>query len=126
MGFLVAFSGTGLVAGFVWVDTFIAPELAKSPPQLLEMGSPPGRSLSLLVFGVGWALFGLATLWAGVYPRQAAMLLIIGAVISTVLNLAFLPVPFGGLPFEAAVAWLGVALFTGWGTSVSEQPSRVS
>jgi hypothetical protein len=126
LGFLAAFAGTGLVAGFLWTDTFIAPELAKSAPQLLEMGSPPGRSLSLLVFGVGWALFGLATLWAGVYPRQAAMLLIIGAVISTVLNLAFLPVPFGGLPFVAAVAWLGVALFTGWGTSVSEQPSRVS
>ena len=126
LGFLVAFSGTGLVAGFLWTDTFVAPELAKSAPQLLEMGPPPGRSLSLLVFGVGWALFGLATLWAGVYPRQAAMLLIIGAVIGTVLSLAFLPVPFGGLPFEAAVAWLGVVLFTGWGTSVSEQPSRVS
>jgi hypothetical protein len=54
------------------------------------------------------------------------VLLIIGAVIGTVLNLALLPVPVGGLPFEAAVAWLGVALFTGWGTSVSGQPSRVS
>jgi hypothetical protein len=126
LGFLVAFSGSVLVAGFLWTDTFVAPELARSAPQLLAEGPPPGRSLSLLVFGVGWALFGLVTLWAGVYPRQAAMLLIIGAVISTVLNLAFRPVPFGGLPFEAAVAWLGVALFTGWGTSVSEQPSRVS
>jgi hypothetical protein len=54
------------------------------------------------------------------------MLIIIGAVIGTVLNLALLPVPFGGPLFEAAGAWLGVALFTGWGTSVSEQPSRVS
>ena len=126
LGFLAAFAGTGLVAGFLWTNTFVAPELARSSPQLLEMGPPPGRTLSLLVFGVGWALFGLASLWAGVYPRQAAMLLIIGAVIGTVLNLAFLPVPFGGLPFEAAVAWLGVALFTGWGTSVSEQPTRVS
>ena len=54
------------------------------------------------------------------------MLLIIGAVMGTVLSLALLPVPFGGLPFEAAVAWLGVVLFAGWGTSVSEQPSRVS
>lgn len=126
LGFLAAFAGTGLVAGFLWTNTFVAPELARSAPQLLEMGPPPGRSLSLLVFGVGWALFGLASLWAGVYPRQAAMLLIIGAVIGMVLNLAFLPVPFGGLPFEAAVAWLGVVLFTEWGTSVSEQPSRVS
>jgi hypothetical protein len=126
LGFLVAFAGTGLVAGFLSTDTFVAPELARSAPRFLAEGPPPGRSLSFLVFGVGWALFGLASLWADVYPRQAAMLLIIGAVIGTVLSLALLPVPFGGLPFGAAVAWLGVVLFTGWGTSVSEQPSRVS
>lgn len=125
LGFVVAFSGTVLVAGFVWVNTFIAPALATSAPQFLEMGPPPGRSLSFLVFGVGWALFGLASLWAGVYPSQAAMLLIIGAAISTVLSLTFLPVPFGSLLFEAAVAWLGVVLFTGWGTSDTGQPSRV-
>jgi hypothetical protein len=35
-------------------------------------------------------------------------------------------VPLGGLPFEAAVAWLGVALLIGWGGSASTQPSRVS
>jgi hypothetical protein len=126
LSFLAAFSGTVLVAGFLWTDTFIAPALATSAPQFLNMGPPPGRALSLLVFGVGWALFGLASLWAGVYPRQAAMLLIIGAAISTVLSLTFLPVPFGGLLFEAAVVWLGVVLFTGWGTSAPEQPSRVS
>ena len=126
LGFVVAFSGTVLVAGFLWTDTFVAPELARSAPQLLAEGPPPGRSLSLLVFGVGWALFGLVSLWAGVYPRQAAMLLIVGVAISTVLNLTFLPVPFGGLLFEAAVAWLGVVLLTGWGTSDTRQPSRVS
>jgi hypothetical protein len=126
LGFLVAFAGTGLVAGFLWTDTFVGPELATSAPRFLAEGPPPGRALSFLVFGVGWALFGLASVVAGVYPRQAAVLLIIGAVIGMVLSLTFLPVPFGGLPFEAAVAWLGVALFTGWGTSVSGQPSRVS
>ncbi len=126
LGFLAAFAGTVLVAGFLWTDTFIAPALATSAPQFLNMGPPPGRSLSFLVFGVGWALFGLASLWAGVYPRQAAMLLIIGAAISTVLSLTFLPVPFGGLLFELAVAWLGVVLFTGWGISAPGQPSRVS
>jgi hypothetical protein len=126
LGFVVAFAGTVLVAGFLWTDTFVAPELARSAPQLLAEGPPPGRSLSLLVFGVGWALFGLASLVGRVYPSSAAVLVIIGAVIGTVLNLTLLPVPFGGLPFEAAVAWLGVVLFTGRGTSVSGQPSRVS
>jgi hypothetical protein len=128
VGFMVAFAGTVLVSGFVWVDHFVAPELAElatSAPRLMESGPPPGRALSLLVFGIGWVLFGLASLVGRVYPGQAAALLIVGAVISTVLNLTLLPVPLGGLLFEAAVAWLGVVLLTGWGGSASAQPSRV-
>ena len=126
VGFVVAFAGTVLVSGFAWVDTFVAPELATSAPQLMESGPPPGRALSFLVFGIGWALFGLASVVGRIYPRWASALLIIGAVISTVVSLTLLPVPLGGLPFEGAVAWLGIALFTGWGGSVSGQPSRVS
>jgi hypothetical protein len=127
LGFVVAFTGTVLVAGFAWVDTFVAPELATSAPRLFEAGPPPGRSLSFLVFGVGWALFGLASLVGRVYPSRAAILLIIGAIIGTVVTLTFPPVPLGWLPFEAAVALLGVALLTGWGGSAaSGQPSRVS
>jgi len=126
LGFVVAFAGTMLVAGFRWVDTFLAPELATSAPGVFESGPPPGRALSFLVFGIGWALFGLASLVGRVYPRSASALLIVGAVIGTVLSLTLLPVPLGGLPFEAAVAWLGVALLTGWGGSASTQPSRVS
>jgi hypothetical protein len=34
LGFVVAFAGTVLVAGFAWVDTFVAPELATSAPGL--------------------------------------------------------------------------------------------
>ncbi len=127
VGFVVAFAGTVLVSGFVWVDTFVAPELATSAPRLFEAGPPPGRSLSFLVFGIGWALFGLASLVGRVYPRSASALLIVGAVIGTVVSLTLLPVPPGRLPFDAAVAWLGVALLTGWGgTAASGQPSRVS
>ena len=32
VGFVLAFAGTVLVSGFVWVDTFVAPELATSAP----------------------------------------------------------------------------------------------
>ena len=32
VGFVVAFAGTVLVSGFVWADTFLAPELATSAP----------------------------------------------------------------------------------------------
>jgi hypothetical protein len=123
--FVVAFAGTMLVSGFAWVDTFLAPELAASAPRLTESGPPPGRALSFLVFGIGWILFGLASLVGRVYPRSASALLIAGAVILTVVTLTLLPVPLGGLPFEAAVVWLGVALLTGWGGSASAQPSRM-
>ena len=123
--FVVAFAGTVLVSGFAWVDTFVAPELASSVPRSIEWGPPPGRAMSFLVFGIGWVLFGLDSLVGRVYPRSASALLIVGAVIGTVLSLTLLPVPLGGLPFEAAVVWLGVALLTGWGGSASAQPSRV-
>jgi hypothetical protein len=72
VGFVVAFAGTVLVSGFVWVDTFVAPELATSAPRFIESGPPPGRALSFLVFGIGWALFGLASLVGRVYPRSAS------------------------------------------------------
>jgi hypothetical protein len=126
VGFVVAFAGTMLVSGFVWVDHFVAPDLATSASRLVESGPPPGRALSFLIFGIGWALFGLASLVGRVYPSSASALMIVGAVISTIVILTLLPIPFGDLVFVAAVAWLGVALLTGWGGSASTQPSRVS
>ncbi len=70
------------------------------------------------MFTVGWVLFGLATLRARVYPRVAAALLIVGAV------LAFLPLSLSTVLFGAAIAWLGFILFTGRDASAA-QPSRV-
>ncbi len=75
--------------------------------------------MTLITFGVGWLLFGIATLRARIFPRAAAILLLIGAVI------AVLPLPFTVIVFAIAVAWLGFALFTGRQAS-TEQPSRVS
>ena len=42
LGFLVAFAGTGLVAGFLSTDTFVAPELARSAPRFLAEGPHRG------------------------------------------------------------------------------------
>jgi hypothetical protein len=118
-GFLVAFLGTALVMGFFWAILFLTPTLAVEAPVLLDEGPPPGFFFTLITFSVGWLLFGIATLLARVYPRTAALVLIIGAVIS------ILPLPFTGIVLAVAVAWLGFALFTEGGTS-AQQPSRVS
>ena len=121
VGFLVAFLGTVLLAGALWFELFITPSLAAQAPELLaaELGLP-GFILMVLLGAVGWVLFGVATLRAGVYPRWAAILLIVGGVI------AFLPVPLVGIIFSVTVAYLGFLLFTGQARS-DEQPSpRVS
>ena len=80
----------------------------------------PLRDLgSVISSGVGWLLFGAATLRARVYPRAAAVLLMVGAV------LAALPLPFTYVVFGVAVAWLGSGLFARRGEA-TRQPSRAS
>ncbi len=120
VGFLVAFLGTVLLAGALWFELFITPALATEAPGLLEAElGLPGFILMLLFGTVGWVLFGVATLRAGVYPRWAAILLIVGGAI------AFFPLPLAGIIFSVTVAYLGFLLFTGQVGS-DEQPSRVS
>jgi len=118
-----AFVRLPLALGAVWAQLFIAPFLAVEAPRVLD--SEPAGTLALgftlaflVFFPLGWLLFGVATLRAGVYPRVAAIVLIIGAVIS------FLPIPATGIVLNVAVAWLGFMLFTEQVRS-DEQPSRV-
>ncbi len=119
-GFLVAFLGTTLVSGALWFELFITPSLAAEAPELTEAElGLTGFVLSFLLVIVGWLLFRVATLHVRVYPRWAALLFIVGAVVS------FVPIPLSGIVLSVAVAWLGLALFTGRGMS-GEQPSRVS
>lgn len=107
-GFLVAFFGTALLVGAVWFQTLAARTLALAVPGFFE-DDPAGWGMgsSYVLAALGWLLFGVATLRARVYPRWAAILLIIGAV------LLGLPVPGVEIVFAVAVAWLGFVLFTG-------------
>jgi hypothetical protein len=120
VGFLVAFAGTVLVAGFLWASIFIAPVLATEAPELLDAGPPPGLFLAGITCGVGWLLFGIAALRARVYPRWATILLIVGAV------LFVLPLPLTAIVLSVAVAWLGFHLFTGREAAEAQPPPRVS
>ncbi len=72
-----------------------------------------GFLLSFLILGVGWVMFGVATLRTRVFPRWAVILLVVGAVIS------ILPVPSRALILEVAVASLGFTLLTERGVQVN-------
>jgi hypothetical protein len=122
VAFLVAFTGTALVVGAIWALAFVAPSVASAAPGLLNV--PPagalgvGFMLSFVLGGLGWLLFGVATLRAQVYPRAAAVLLMVGAV------LTFVPVPLSALVWEAAIAWLGFSLLRERGAT-AEPSARV-
>jgi hypothetical protein len=120
VGFLVAFAGTVLVAGFIWAGTFIAPALATEAPEFLDAGPPPGYFPALVTCSVGWLLFGIAALRARVFPRWATILLIVGAV------LFVLPLPLTAIVLSVAVGWLGFRLFTGRQVTEAQTPPRVS
>jgi len=122
LAFLVTFLGMALVVGASWTSTFTEPALAQVAPELLAQEPPGwldfGFTLTYVLASLGWLLFGVATLRAGVYPRAAAILLIVGALIS------FVPLPLTEVILAIAIAWLGLELFTGRGFS-PEQPARV-
>ena len=124
VSFLVAFAGTTLVGGAVWFELFISPTLAARAPELAtaELGLV-GFLLTFVLAAVGWLLFGAAALRAGVYPRPAAVLLMVGAVVSLAPIIA--PVPLSGIALSVAVAWLGFVLFSGT-RAASGEPSRLS
>lgn len=106
-GFLAALIGAGLLVGMFWTNAFVPPTLAVEAPSVLDAedtGSLAfGFIFSTTVFGLSWALFGVAMLRARVYPRIAAIVLIIGALI------VIAPLPATGLVVEVALIWLGVS-----------------
>ncbi len=118
-GFLVALVGTGLLVGMMWTMAFVVPSAAIEAPAFLDAEETAGPldmgfMLSGIAVAVGWALFGVATLRARVFPRRAAIVLIIGAL------LIVLPLPATTLVIDVAVAWLGLSLLSEQGRSTAE------
>ena len=111
-GLLAALIGTGLLAGMMWALAFVVPSAAIEAPAFLnaEQTAGPldaGFMISGLAVAIGWALFGMATLRARVFPRIAAIVLIVGAIFT------FLPLPATTVVIDVAVAWLGFLALTG-------------
>jgi hypothetical protein len=107
VGFVLGLVGTTLAAGGQWTYVFVLPYLAEKAPDLADASSGSvlaGFVFSYLVMGVGWLLFGIATLKTGVFPRWTVVLLIVGAIVTA------LPLPSRTLLLGIAVACLGYVL----------------
>jgi hypothetical protein len=110
VGFLVAVLSTMLLAGAWWLEAFAVPYAADEAPALVA--EPPtgrllaGGTVSFGVFALGWVLFGVASVRARVFPRDAAILLIIGGLVGLLIAV----VPGAGVPLALAVGWMGMWL----------------
>ena len=102
-----------------WTLAFVVPSAAIEAPAFLDAEETAGPldmgfMLSGIAVAVGWALFGVATLRARVFPRRAAIVLIVGALLTV------LPLPATTLLIDVAVAWLGLSLLSEQGRSTAE------
>jgi hypothetical protein len=108
-GYLVAFLGTLLVAGDWWYESFVAPRIAAVAPEVMTgaiTGSLlVGAAATFGLFALGWTLFGIATVRARVYPRPAAVLLVIGGLVGILAG----STPYQ-VPLAIAVGWIGYSL----------------
>jgi hypothetical protein len=107
VGFFLASMGIAFAFLIVSVYAFVALPVTPDDPELLQAGPPAMFLLYFPLFSAGWVLLGAALLRSPIYPHQAALLLVAGAV------LALHPNPLTTVIFSAAVAWLGLALVLG-------------
>jgi hypothetical protein len=122
-GYLIAFLGTMMVAGDWWYETFVVPLLLDRVPEILEEPQPGlvlfGAFVTSAAFAVGWLIFGLSSYRAGIFPRGASILMMLGGVAGAVTL-----VVGSQIALALAVGWIGLSLIRP--DSREFQPSRSS
>lgn len=105
----VALLGTMMLGGDLWFESFAVPWLADGPAAKQVFDTDPtvvlglGALTSYISFAVGWAMFGIASFRAAVFPRPISL----GIAVSGLIGFSALLAPFG-IPLGIAVAALGI------------------
>ena len=122
VGFVLAFIGTVLVDSiFVMASTVIHLVAVQAPALFDQAAAPPTFGVLVVVLGyiLGYILFGIATMRAGVLPRWSGLLLIIGSAMVMIseavplnVSLSDLIVTIGDVSFGTGFVWMGFALWS--------------
>jgi hypothetical protein len=99
VAFCTALIGTVALAGDMWFDAFAVPWLVQVAPAVVSADRSgsllmTGWLVSVVIFSLGWIMFGLASFRSRVFPRALSIALALGGLIG----------------FKAATAPWGVAL----------------
>ena len=112
LGVAAAIVGTVFMAGDWWYEAFAVPRLAEVAPVAIDtfVGGRllAGGLASFLLFGIGWVLFGIASLRAHVFPGSVAGAIAIGGFLSGVpIGLAYLTgMAILGIAFVSVGVWI--------------------
>ena len=106
---LAALVGTMALGGDMWFETFAIPWIADEVPGAFDTDPTVvlalGAISSYVLMAVGWALYGIASYRARVFPRTLSVALVIGGLLAFNALLA----PFGialGLAVGAVGIWV--------------------
>ena len=128
IGLGAAIIGTVFMAGDWWYEAFAVPRMAEVAPEAMET-FVGGRLLiggltSFVLFGIGWILFGAASIRANVYPRATSVAILVGGLLSAVpIGVVYLA---GGVTLGLAFVWLGVGMLrTTTASSGAGEPALV-
>jgi hypothetical protein len=117
IGYIVNFFGGVLIAGVLFANAFVFPELSESVVEEFTTGTAGLAFLvSFAIFNVGVVLTGIATIRAKVYPSVAAALYMVGFLASFVVAMLSLPEivsSIGELLAAVGIFWFGYALWSG-------------
>ena len=114
IGFAAALLGTIFMTGDWWYEAFAVPRIAEVVPETIPT-FVGGRLLmggigSFVLLGIGWVLFGAASMRARVFPTAISAAILVGGLLSGVpIGLAYLS---GGVILGIAVGFLGVWLLS--------------
>jgi hypothetical protein len=115
VGYVTQFFGMALVIGFLFTQAFVLSSLDEAQRTALLTG-PAGivTVIGLAITTVGAILFGIASLRAGVFPKWAAFLLMLGFVLAPV-GAAVSPLlkAAGEVILSAGLIGVSYALFVG-------------
>ena len=110
LAFGAAVVGTMFMTGDWWYEAFAVPRLAEVEPDAIE-NFVGGRLIiggltSFVLFGIGWVMYGVASIRARVIPRNISITILVGGFLSGVpIGFAYLS---GGVVLGLAFVWLGV------------------
>jgi hypothetical protein len=136
IGFVLAFAGNALILAVIYVDAYYVPVLASVAPQTLAdtgaLNTPPlvlTLAIPGILWGVGFIIFAIATLRAGVLPRWSAVVLLVGAVVANLPPQPIGPFPrvvasIGGVVFSLGIGWMGSSLWQAGGVLPPLRPDQ--